>query len=271
MWPFADLSPFAAFGWEARGGYGDAYQTAQAFAVVGARRRRADPAGHHGDRPAARRRPGDRRAAGRRHRDLGGHRRRRHRGVDPTVPGALRHRRADPGGARTDRHDRPPASRSATCPCSPTWCRCSTSGPRWAVTSCSATATCPTSQRPTPTTTSTGPPRSSSTSPSTRSAPASPASPTRRSRGSYAGCYDVTPDWNPVISRTGSTGWWWRPASAGTASRSRPRSGRLVADLVVDGRSADPRIPETDFRLSRFAENDLLKTPYPYVGAGQMR
>src|SRR6202022_1132363 len=33
MWPFADLSPFAAFGWEARGGYGDAYQTAQAFAA----------------------------------------------------------------------------------------------------------------------------------------------------------------------------------------------------------------------------------------------
>ena len=33
MWPFADLTPFAAFAWEARGGYGDAYQTAQAFAV----------------------------------------------------------------------------------------------------------------------------------------------------------------------------------------------------------------------------------------------
>ncbi len=30
----ADLEPFAAFGWEARGGYGDAYQTAQAFAVT---------------------------------------------------------------------------------------------------------------------------------------------------------------------------------------------------------------------------------------------
>src|SRR5690349_20753759 len=27
MWPFADLEPFAAFGYEARGGYGDAYQT----------------------------------------------------------------------------------------------------------------------------------------------------------------------------------------------------------------------------------------------------
>src|SRR6478672_7459879 len=33
LWPFADLSPFAAFAWEARGGYGDAYQTAQAFAI----------------------------------------------------------------------------------------------------------------------------------------------------------------------------------------------------------------------------------------------
>ena len=28
---------------------------------------------------------------------------------------------------------------------------------------------------------------------------------------------------------------------------------------------------DSDFRLSRFAEDDLLKTPYPYVGAGQMR
>src|SRR6476620_8940262 len=33
MWPFADLSPFEAFGGEARGGYGDAYMTAQAFAA----------------------------------------------------------------------------------------------------------------------------------------------------------------------------------------------------------------------------------------------
>ena len=33
MWPHADLSPFEAFAWEARGGYGDAYLTAQAFAA----------------------------------------------------------------------------------------------------------------------------------------------------------------------------------------------------------------------------------------------
>jgi sarcosine oxidase subunit beta len=35
--------------------------------------------------------------------------------------------------------------------------------------------------------------------------------------------------------------------------------------------TADPRIPEDDFRLARFAEGALLKTPYPYVGAGEMR
>ena len=42
-------------------------------------------------------------------------------------------------------------------------------------------------------------------------------------------------------------------------------------DLVIDGHSSDPRIPASDFRLARFAEADLLTTPYPYVGAGQMR
>ena len=47
--------------------------------------------------------------------------------------------------------------------------------------------------------------------------------------------------------------------------------GRLVADLVVDGKSRDVDIPESDFRLSRFAEGDLLRSPHPYVGAGQMR
>ena len=89
--------------------------------------------------------------------------------------------------------------------------------------------------------------------------------------GSYAGCYDVTPDWNPVISPTDLDGLFVAAGFSGHGFKIAPAVGRLVADLVVDGRSADPRIPETDFRLSRFAEGDLLKTPYPYVGAGQMR
>jgi sarcosine oxidase subunit beta len=89
--------------------------------------------------------------------------------------------------------------------------------------------------------------------------------------GSYAGCYDVTPDWNPVISRTGIDGLVVAAGFSGHGFKIAPAVGQLIADLVVDGRSADPRIPETDFRLSRFAEGDLLRTPYPYVGAGEMR
>jgi sarcosine oxidase subunit beta len=88
---------------------------------------------------------------------------------------------------------------------------------------------------------------------------------------SYAGCYDVTPDWNPVISKTGIDGLMVAAGFSGHGFKIAPAVGRLVADLIVDGRSADPRIPESDFRLSRFAEGDPLKSPYPYVGAGQMR
>jgi sarcosine oxidase, subunit beta len=89
--------------------------------------------------------------------------------------------------------------------------------------------------------------------------------------GSYAGCYDATPDWNPVISRTGIDGLVVAAGFSGHGFKIAPAVGRLVADLVIDGHSADPRIPATDFRLSRFAENDPLTTPYPYVGAGEMR
>ena len=88
---------------------------------------------------------------------------------------------------------------------------------------------------------------------------------------SYAGCYDVTPDWNPVISRTAIDGLMVAAGFSGHGFKIAPAVGRLVADLIVDGRSADPRIPESDFRLSRFAEGEPLKSPYPYVGAGQMR
>ena len=89
--------------------------------------------------------------------------------------------------------------------------------------------------------------------------------------GSYAGCYDVTPDWNPVISRTDVEGLVVAAGFSGHGFKIAPAVGRLIADLVVDGRSADPRIPEKDFRLSRFTEGDLLSSPYPYAGAGQMR
>ncbi|OBF44829.1 FAD-dependent oxidoreductase [Mycolicibacterium peregrinum] len=89
--------------------------------------------------------------------------------------------------------------------------------------------------------------------------------------GSYAGCYDVTPDWNPVISTTGIDGLLVAAGFSGHGFKIAPAVGNLVADLVTEGHSCDPRIPESDFRLTRFAEDNLLKSRYPYVGAGEMR
>jgi sarcosine oxidase, subunit beta len=87
----------------------------------------------------------------------------------------------------------------------------------------------------------------------------------------YAGCYDVTPDFNPVISATPVDGLVVAAGFSGHGFKISPSVGRLVADLVVDGRSSDPRVPESDFRLSRFADGALLRSPHPYVGAGEMR
>jgi glycine/D-amino acid oxidase-like deaminating enzyme len=87
----------------------------------------------------------------------------------------------------------------------------------------------------------------------------------------YAGCYDVTPDFNPVLSETPVESLFVAAGFSGHGFKISPAVGRLVADLVVDGKSSDPDIPERDFRLARFAEGDLLTSPFPYVGAGEMR
>ncbi|GHE90813.1 oxidoreductase [Amycolatopsis deserti] len=87
----------------------------------------------------------------------------------------------------------------------------------------------------------------------------------------YAGCYDVTPDFNPVISPAPVDGLVVAAGFSGHGFKISPAVGALVADLVVDGKSADPDVPEADFRLSRFAEGALLTSPHPYVGAGEMR
>jgi sarcosine oxidase, subunit beta len=88
---------------------------------------------------------------------------------------------------------------------------------------------------------------------------------------SYAGCYDVTPDWNPVISAGPHDGLVIAAGFSGHGFKIAPAVGRLIADLVIDGTSGDPRIPERSFRLSRFADGDLLRSPFPYSGAGEMR
>ncbi|PLV53033.1 hypothetical protein X011_08145 [Mycobacterium tuberculosis variant microti OV254] len=57
-------------------------------------------------------------------------------------------------------------------------------------------------------------------------------------------------------------------------SRAHPpwaNSSPISSLMAVDGHSGDPRIPASDFRLSRCTENALLKSRYPGAAAGQMR
>ena len=183
MWPFADLTPFAAFGWEARGGYGDAYQTAQAFAAsaraAGVRvRQGATVTGLlvDGDRVT-----GVRLADGT---EISA-------GTVVVATGVWTRPFLEPYGVdvpiRVVReqivHDRPRRAtrRAAAGVLRPgvAAVRAPRGRRRHPVRQQRPRRDC--RRRPTPTTTSTAPPRRSSTSPSTRSAPASPASPTRRS------------------------------------------------------------------------------------------
>ncbi|MBO0681064.1 FAD-binding oxidoreductase [Mycolicibacterium sp. S2-37] len=270
MWPHADLSPFAAFGWEPRGGYGDAYQTAQAFAVAA---RGAGVTVRQGTAVAALLTDGDR-VTGVRVADggdifadtvvvatgawtrplLAPH------GIDIPIrvvreqivlihPGislgpvpvfsdlvSLQYIRPEPDGTvlfgNSDLADVEEADPDNYL------------------------------NRATDAFVDVTVEKVGTRFPGFTDAAIS---------GSYAGCYDVTPDWNPVISRTDLAGLVVAAGFSGHGFKIAPAVGRLVADLVIDGRSADPRIPETDFRLSRFAEGDPLRTPYPYVGAGEMR
>jgi sarcosine oxidase subunit beta len=88
----------------------------------------------------------------------------------------------------------------------------------------------------------------------------------------YAGVYDVPPDWNPVIAPVGGLdGLILCAGFAGHGFKISPAVGDLVADLVLEGDSTDADVPASDFRLERFAEDKPLTSLHPYVGAGEMR
>lgn len=87
----------------------------------------------------------------------------------------------------------------------------------------------------------------------------------------YAGVYDVLPDWNPVIAPVGPDGLVLAAGFAGHGFKIAPAVGDLVADLVVEGDSTHPDIPASDFRYERFAQDQPLASLHPYVGAGEMR
>jgi len=98
-----------------------------------------------------------------------------------------------------------------------------------------------------------------------------PDMPDPRITSSYVGAYDVTEDYNPVIGPAPVEGLFLATGFSGHGFKISPAVGKLVADLLIDGRTDLPNVNPDDFRFSRFEEGDLLLSLNPYEGAGEMR
>ena len=81
----------------------------------------------------------------------------------------------------------------------------------------------------------------------------------RIARG-YAGCFDVTPDWHPILDRVGPEGFHVAAGFSGHGFKLSPAVGHMVAALLTQGPSGHPDLPT--FRLSRFAEGKPIRGTY---------
>jgi sarcosine oxidase, subunit beta len=81
----------------------------------------------------------------------------------------------------------------------------------------------------------------------------------RIARG-YAGCFDVTPDWHPIMDRVGPEGSYVAVGFSGHGFKLSPAVGHMMAALVTEGPSGHPDLPT--FRLSRFAEGKPIRGTY---------
>jgi glycine/D-amino acid oxidase-like deaminating enzyme len=76
----------------------------------------------------------------------------------------------------------------------------------------------------------------------------------------YAGCFDVTPDWHPIIDATGPAGFSVAAGFSGHGFKLSPAIGEMVAALLTEGKT--PKDDVHAFRLSRFAERKPIRGTY---------
>lgn len=76
----------------------------------------------------------------------------------------------------------------------------------------------------------------------------------------YAGCFDVTPDWHPILDRVGPEGFHVAAGFSGHGFKLSPAVGHMLATLIVEGPGGHPDLPT--FRLSRFAEGKPIRGTY---------
>lgn len=68
----------------------------------------------------------------------------------------------------------------------------------------------------------------------------------------YAGAFDITPDWMPILDESPLHGFYIAAGMSGHGFKLAPAVGELMAELITEGRTTINRSP---FALSRFATN----------------
>jgi glycine/D-amino acid oxidase-like deaminating enzyme len=76
----------------------------------------------------------------------------------------------------------------------------------------------------------------------------------------YAGCFDVTPDWHPILDESSVKGFYLAVGFSGHGFKLSPAVGDMVASLVVDGKRPGDDVHA--FRFSRFAEGKPIRGTY---------
>ena len=76
----------------------------------------------------------------------------------------------------------------------------------------------------------------------------------------YAGCFDVAPDWHPILDEVGPAGSYVAAGFSGHGFKLSPAVGDLMAKLIVEGKK--PGDDVHTFRLSRFAEKKPIRGTY---------
>lgn len=86
-------------------------------------------------------------------------------------------------------------------------------------------------------------------------------------RGGYAGLYAITPDWHPIIDELiDDSGFYICAGFSGHGFKLGPAAGLMVADLLTG--ESNPEFDPSLFRLSRFAEDELVRGQYDYSIVG---
>jgi glycine/D-amino acid oxidase-like deaminating enzyme len=76
----------------------------------------------------------------------------------------------------------------------------------------------------------------------------------------YAGCFDVTPDWHPILDESPVPGFYVAVGFSGHGFKLSPAVGDMMARLVAEG--SRPGDDVRAFRLSRFAEGKPIRGTY---------